>query len=96
MFAAQRLDALVAPVSARAWRIDTATGDRLGVASSTIAAVSGYPSVAVPAGLLGELPVGIAFVGAPWHEPALAEIAAAFEAARGPMAPPRFIPTIGD
>jgi amidase len=94
-FVAQRLDALVAPVSSPAWRIDPSAGDRLGVASSTIAAVSGYPSVAVPAELLAELPVGIAFIGTPWHEPALAEIAAAFEAARGPLAPPRFIATIG-
>jgi amidase len=95
-FAAQRLDALVAPVSSPAWRVDPSKGDRLGVASSGIAAVSGYPSVAVPAGLLGELPVGIAFIGAPWREPALAEIGAAFEAARGPLAPPRFLATSGD
>jgi len=95
-FAAQRLDALVAPVSSPAWRVDPSAGDRVGVASSGVAAVSGYPSVAVPAGLLGELPVGIAFIGAPWREPALAEIAAAFEASRGPLAPPRFLATSGD
>ena len=95
-FASQRLDALVAPVGAPAWRIDAPTGDRFGVSSSAIAAVSGYPSIAVPAGLLGELPVGIAFIGTPWSEPALADIAAAFEAARGPLAPPRFVATIGD
>jgi amidase len=95
-FAANRLDALVAPANGPAWRVDPSAGDQLGVASSTIAAVSGYPSVAVPAELLGELPVGIAFIGTPWHERALAEIAAAFEAARGPLAAPRFLATIGD
>jgi len=95
-FAAQRLDALVAPANGPAWRVDPSAGDRLGVASSTISAVSGYPSVAVPAELLGELPVGIAFIGRPWREPALTEIAAAFEIARGPLAPPRFLATIGD
>jgi amidase len=95
-FAARRLDALVAPVSGPAWRIDPVAGDKLGVASATIAAVSGYPSVAVPAELLGELPVGVAFIATPWREPALAEIAAAFEATRGPFAPPRFLSTIGD
>ncbi|HVS22395.1 MAG TPA: amidase family protein, partial [Gammaproteobacteria bacterium] len=40
-FAAQRLDALVAPVSSPAWRVDPSAGDRLGVASSGVAAVSG-------------------------------------------------------
>ena len=95
-FAAERLDALVAPVTGPARRVDPAAGDRLDVASSTIAAVSGYPSVAVPADLLGELPVGIAFVGAPWTEPELIDIASAFEAARGPFPAPRFLQTVGD
>ncbi|HUL82802.1 MAG TPA: amidase [Gammaproteobacteria bacterium] len=96
IFAARRLDALVAPVGAPAWRIDPSAGDRFAVGSSTIAAVSGYPSVAVPAQLLGGLPVSIAFVGTPRREPALAQIAAAFETARGPLAPPGFLETIGD
>jgi amidase len=95
-FASQRLAALVAPVTAPAWRVDPAAGDGLRVASSTIAAVSGYPSVVVPAELLGELPVGVAFVGAPWTEPELTDIASAFEAARGALAGPRYLATIGD
>ena len=96
-FASQRLAALVAPVTGPAWRIDTAAGDRAGSASSSaIAAVSGYPSVAVPAELLNELPVGIAFVGMPWTEPELVEIAGAFETARGAFPPPRYLATIGD
>jgi len=95
-FAAQQLAALVAPVSSPAWRIDPAAGDRIGVSSSTIAAVSGYPSIAVPAELLGELPVGLAFVGPPWTEPELTDMAGAFEAARGPFAPPRYLATIGN
>jgi amidase len=96
-FASQRLVALVAPVTGPAWRIDTEAGDRAGSASSSaIAAISGYPSVAVPAELLDELPVGIAFVGAPWTEPELVELASAFEAARGAFAPPRYLATVGD
>ena len=95
-FAEQRLTALVAPVSGPAWRVDPAAGDRFGVSSSAIAAVSGYPSVAVPAELLGELPVAIALVGLPWSEPELVEIASAFEAARGSLAPPRYLATVGD
>jgi amidase len=97
VFASQRLAALVAPVSGPPWRIDTEAGDRAGTASSSaIAAISGYPSVAVPAELLDELPVGIAFVGMPWTEPELVEIAGAFEAARGAFPPPRYLVTVGD
>jgi len=96
-FASQRLAALVAPVTGPAWRIDTETGDRAGTpSSSAIAAVSGYPSVAVPAELLHELPVGIAFVGMPWTEPELTDMASAFEAARGVFPPPRYLATIGE
>jgi amidase len=96
-FASQRLAALVAPVTGPAWRIDTEAGDRAETASSSaIAAISGYPSVAVPAEMLRELPVGIAFVGTPWTEPGLVEIASAFEAARGAFAPPRYLETVGD
>jgi amidase len=96
-FASQRLVALVAPVTGPAWQIEPRVGDRAGVASSSaLAAVSGYPSVAVPAELLGELPVAIAFVGLPWTEPQLVDIASAFEAARGSFAQPRFLATVGD
>jgi amidase len=95
-FATQRLAALVAPVASRAWRINPEVGDRIGVGSSTIAAVSGYPSIAVPAELLDELPVGLAFVGPPWTEPELTDMASAFEAARGVFAPPRYLATVGN
>ena len=94
-FAEQRLAALVAPVTGRAWRVDPAAGDRFDVASATIAAVSGYPSVAVPAELLDELPVAIALIGRPWTEPKLVDIAAAFEARRGTFARPRYLATVG-
>jgi amidase len=95
-FVERRLGALVAPVTGRAWRVNPAAGDRFAVASSTVAAVSGYPSVAVPAELLDELPVAIALIGRPWSEPELVEIASAFEAARGSFPPPRYLPTVGD
>ena len=94
-FATQQLAALVAPVASRAWRINPEVGDRIGVGSSTIAAISGYPSIAVPAELLDELPVGLAFVGPPWSEPELTDMASAFEAARGVFPPPRYLATVG-
>jgi amidase len=93
LFAEHDLDALVAPVNSPAWKTDLANGDTFGLSSSSMAAMSGRPSIAVPAGLAGELPVAIAFVGEPFGEAALIEIAAVFERARGPMPAPRFLPT---
>jgi amidase len=91
LLGADALDALVAPVNAPAWTTDRFRGDRGTLSSSSIAAVSGYPSIAVPAGLIGNLPVGVAFVGPPWSEGLLVEIAAVFERTRGPMPAPTFM-----
>ena len=41
--------------------------------------MSGYPSVAVPAGFVKGLPIGMAFIGAPFDERDLIQIAYAFE-----------------
>ena len=89
--------ALVAPVNGRAWRTDYAAGD-LGprVGSSRVAAITGFPSIAVPAALAAELPIGLAFVGQPRDEARLLAVAAAFERVRGPFPEPRFLPTIAD
>jgi amidase len=95
-FASQRLAAIVAPVTSRAWVVDMAAGDRIEIGSSTIAAVTGYPSVAVPAALIDELPVAIAFIGKPGDDRHLLAIAAAFEAARGGFPAPRFLPSAAD
>jgi len=97
LFREHDIVALVAPVNGRAWRTDYAGGDsgpRVG--SSRIAAITGFPSVAVPAALAGELPIGVAFVGQPQDEARLFAIAAAFERARGPFPEPQFLPTIAD
>jgi amidase len=62
--------------------------------SSMIAAVSGYPSIVVPAGLILELPVAISFIGKPRDEQRLIDIATVFERARGEFPAPTFIPTL--
>jgi amidase len=95
-FAAHDLDALVAPANGPAWRTDWSNGDRLAVSSSYIAAISGYPSVAVPATLSGELPLGVAFIGKPYGEAPLIEIAAVFERSRGVFPKPKYLASIGD
>ena len=52
------LDALVAPTGGPAWTTDLVNGDHFSGASSTPAAVAGYPSITVPAGDVFGLPVG--------------------------------------
>ena len=45
------------------------------------AAVSGWPSLTVPAGYVSGLPVGVTFTGPRWSEPRLLALAYAFEQA---------------
>ena len=66
-------------------------GDRFLLDSSTVSAVSGYPSITVPAALLSELPVAISFIGKPREEQRLIDIATVFERRRGEFPAPTFI-----
>ena len=77
------LDALIAITNGPAWLIDHINGDSFGIGSSSLAAISGYPSITVPAGFVSGLPIGLSFVGKPWNEKQLIEIAYAFEQATG-------------
>ncbi|HTZ92057.1 MAG TPA: amidase [Streptosporangiaceae bacterium] len=81
-FTEHRLDAVVALTGHPAWLIDHVLGDYHGWGTSGPAAVSGYPSITVPAGQVGGLPVGLSFIGPAWSEPRLIELAHAFELAR--------------
>jgi amidase len=77
-----RLDAVIALTSSPAWLTDHILGDRDAFGTSTPCAVSGYPAISVPAGLVSGLPVGVTFMGGPWSEPRLIALAHAFEQAR--------------
>lgn len=94
LFEAEALDALVTLAGSFAWKTDWVAGDRYIAGSSSLAAMSGFPSVAVPAGDVQGLPIGIAFVGKPFSEPHLIRIAYAFEHATGWRAQPAFVPTL--
>jgi amidase len=89
-----RLDALVAPTGGAAWVTDFVNGDHFTGGSSTPAAVAGYPSITVPAGLVSGLPVGISFIGWPWTEGLLIKIAHGFEQTTKLRQPPKFLPTL--
>ncbi len=84
------LDAIMAPTGSPAWPTDLVNGDHFTGASSTPAAVAGYPNINVPAGFAYGLPVGISFFGAPFSEAKLIRIAYAFEQATKHRKPPRF------
>jgi amidase len=77
-----RLDAVLALTGNPAWLTDYVLGDHYSVGSSGPAAVSGYPAITVPAGLVSGLPVGVSFIGPAWSEPRLIALAYAFEQAR--------------
>ncbi|HEX7034342.1 MAG TPA: amidase [Pseudomonadales bacterium] len=90
----ERLDALVTLAGSFAWKTDWVAGDRYIAGSSSLAAMSGFPSISVPAGDVAGLPVGIAFVGEPFSEPRLIRIAYAFEQTTGWRRKPAFVPTL--
>jgi amidase len=86
------LDALVAPTGSPSWPTDLINGDHFLGASSTAAAVAGYPMVNVPAGFSFGLPVGISFIGTAWSEPTLIKLASGFEHVTRIRRRPRFLP----
>ncbi len=88
------LDVIVAPVNGPSWKTDWVNGDFFGLSSSRLAAVSGYPSVAVPAGFVHGLPIGIAFVGAAFDERNLIQYAYAFEKKTQARRAPEFLPKV--
>ncbi|MCY4014982.1 MAG: amidase family protein [Gammaproteobacteria bacterium] len=86
VFAAHALRLLLVPAGGPAHKIEHVEAPT--VSSSSIAALSGYPSLALPWTLIDGLPVAVALVGKPFTEVDLLATAAACETARGPFPPP--------
>jgi amidase len=83
---AHKVVALVGPTMPPAWKIDAASGDQFpGAGAGSLAAVSGYPHLTVPMGMVKGLPVGLSFLGPKWSESLLLSLGYAFEQARGPF-----------
>lgn len=89
-----RLDAIVAPTAGPACRVDFVYGDRGEGASSSPAAVAGYPNITVPADYVYGLPMGISFFGRAWSEPVLLKLAFAFEQLTRVRKPPTYRPSV--
>lgn len=100
---ADDLDAIVALTNTPAWKTRYLSvdgeADRFAYASSTPAAVAGYPSVTVPAGFAGPrgaLPVGVSFIGGRWQDAQVVGLAGAFETATQARRAPGYLPTVGE
>ncbi|WP_055564282.1 amidase family protein [Streptomyces atriruber] len=89
------LDAIAAPTNPPAWTTDCARGDNDVIPSSTPAAVSGYPSLSVPAGSVGELPVGLLLMAGNHQDAQLLSLGASVEQRLKAWRAPRYLPTTG-
>jgi amidase len=86
------LDALIAPTRGPAWMTDNVSGDHSsGISSSSLAAVSGYASITLPAGDILGLPIGISFIGAEFSDARLIQFAYALEQAGYKRQPPSLL-----
>lgn len=88
----QNVEVLLAPSNGPAELIDHVWGDQRGEGWPQIAsaaAIAGYPSLTVPAGLIRALPIGITLVGNRNQDGLLLQVARAFERATHARVPPQ-------
>ena len=89
------LDALAGITTGPGCSTDLIYGDRHGndVYFPHAAAISGYPHITVPCGLVHRLPVGISFMAAAYQEPELLKMAYAYEQISKNRVKPEFLKT---
>ncbi len=81
---------VIVPATGPAWAIDHVKGDQYNFGSASAAEISGYPSLTLPAGYDGHLPLGVSIIGKPWQEARIIGLAHALEQQRGPVAAPAY------
>jgi amidase len=94
IFGRYKVDALVASGNGPAELIDHVWGDHYENSGGwppmcSAAAIAGYPSLTVPAGLVAGLPVGIHFVAPRFRDGLLLRVGRRFERARNARQPPK-------
>ncbi|WP_213979173.1 amidase [Sphingomonas sp. dw_22] len=86
---------LVTPTYGTPWLSDPAHGDQFtGPSASELPAVSGYPHLTVPMGLVNGLPAGLSFIGTAWSDGLLLNAGYAYEQATHARVAPKYLPTI--
>ncbi len=95
LFENHRLDALLTPGNSPAWKTDWVNGDHFSYGGTAyLAAITGFPGIALPAGTVQSLPVSVGLIGLPDSEAELIQMAYALERSL-PAAPvPGFIPSL--
>lgn len=87
--------AIVTPSYGMAWLSDPVYGDQFaGPSASQLPAVSGYPHLTVPMGLVKGLPAGLSFIGAKWTDARLLELGYAYEQASKARVAPTYPATV--
>ena len=94
LIAEHKLDAIVGLTMGPACSIDTIYGDRWGSDFLTQpAAMSGYPHISIPCGMIYNLPVGLSIFAGAYTEPQLIAMAYAYEQISKKRIAPAFIKT---
>jgi len=94
LIAEHKLDAIAGLTMGPACSIDTIYGDRWGSDFLTQpAAMSGYPHLSLPCGMIYNLPVGLSLFAGPYTEPLLIGMAYAYEQITKKRIAPTFIKT---
>lgn len=95
MLKAANAQVLVTPTYGTPWLSDPAHGDQfVGPSASELPAVSGYPHLTVPMGLVNGLPAGLSFIGTAYSDGLLLRTGYAYEQASKARVAPQYRATI--